>query len=178
VRYLVDVMAGLPAIVAGLFVLSIWVIGLHRGDTGLAGALALFVVELPVIVRSSEEILKLVPDSLREASLALGVARWRTILRVVVPTALPGMLTGIMLAVARVAGETAPILLVVGVTDNLNTNVFSGQQANLALYVFDNAGLPEQTAVNRAWTGALTLVLLVLLLSVIARLLARRFSRR
>jgi len=170
----VDVMTGLPSIVAGLFVLALWVLILHQGYSGFAGSLALVILMIPVVVRTTEEMLRLVPDSLREASYALGIPRWRTIRAIVLPTALPGITTGIMLAVARVSGETAPLLLTVFGNTAINVNPFSGPQEALPLFVFSQAGLPNDTALARAWAGALTLILLVVLLNVIARLLVRR----
>jgi phosphate transport system permease protein len=174
IRFFVDVMTGIPSIVAGLFVLSFWILGLHQGFSGFAAALALSVLMLPIIVRSSEEMLKLVPDSLREASLALGVPRWKTILRIVLPTALPGIITGVMLAVARVAGETAPVLLTAFGLASINNNPFQGPQSSLPLYIFQQAGDAQTTAINRAWTAALTVILVVMVLNLLARLLTRR----
>ena len=174
VRYVVDVMTGLPSIVAGLFVLSFWVLALGRGFSGFAGALALAILMLPVVVRSAEEMLKLVPAELREAGLALGLPRWRITWKVVLPTALPGIVTGIMLAVARITGETAPLLLTIFGTDSINNNPFNGPQSALPLFVFDQAGRPNQTALDRAWAGALTLILIVVVLNLIARLLSSR----
>jgi phosphate transport system permease protein len=147
---------------------------LHQGFSGLAAGMALSILMLPIIVRASEEMLKLVPDDLREASYALGVPRWRTILRVVLPSASAGLTTGIILAVARVTGETAPLLLTAFGFDSLRTNPFQGAQSSLPLFVFLQAGSAFEVAVNRAWAGALTLIVFVLLLSVIARLLTRR----
>lgn len=174
IRFFVDVMTGIPSIVAGLFVLSFWILGLGQGFSGFAAALALSVLMLPIIVRSSEEMLKLVPDSLREASLALGIPRWKTILRIVLPTALPGIVTGVMLAIARVAGETAPVLLTAFGAASINNDPFREAQSSLPLYVFQQAQDPQPTAVNRAWTAALTLILIVMVLNLLARLLTRR----
>jgi phosphate transport system permease protein len=174
IRFFVDVMTGIPSIVAGLFVLSFWILGLGQGFSGFAAALALSVLMLPIVVRSSEEMLRLVPDSLREASLALGVPRWKTILRIVLPTALPGIVTGIMLAIARVAGETAPVLLTAFGAASINNDPFHGAQSSLPLYVFQQAGDAQPSAVNRAWTAALTLILVVMVLNLLARLLTRR----
>jgi phosphate transport system permease protein len=174
VRFLVDVMTGIPSIVAGLFVLSFWVLGLGRGFSGFAASLALSVLMLPVVVRTAEEMLRLVPGELREASYALGVPRWKTVLRIVLPTALPGIVTGVVLAVARVAGETAPVLLTAFGNPSIQLNPFSGPQSSLPLLVFQQAGQPQQTAVDRAWTAGLTLVLLVMVLNLLARLLTRR----
>ncbi|MEO6204231.1 MAG: phosphate ABC transporter permease PstA [Mycobacteriales bacterium] len=174
IRFFVDVMTGIPSIVAGLFVLSFWILGLGQGFSGFAASLALTVLMLPVIVRASEEMLKLVPDVLREASYALGVPRWKTILRIVLPTALPGIITGIMLAIARVAGETAPVLLTAFGAASINTDPFHGPQSSLSLYVFQQAGEAQSTAVDRAWTAALTLILVVMTINLVARLLTRR----
>ncbi len=170
----VDVMTGLPSIIAGLFVLAFWLLILHQSFSGFAGSLALFIIMLPVVVRSSEEILQLVPDSLREASYALGLPRWRTIVSVVLPTALPGLTTGVMLAIARIAGESAPLLLTIFGSQAINVNPFNGPQDGLPLFIFNQAGLPNNTAVDRAWAGALTLIIIVVLLNVLARLLTRR----
>jgi phosphate transport system permease protein len=174
VRFFTDVMTGVPSIVAGLFIYAFWVLALGQGFSGFAAALSLMILMLPTIVRSAEEMLKLVPDSLREAALALGIPRWRTILSVVLPTASAGIITGIMLAVARVAGETAPLLLTALNFDAINLNPFSGQQAALPTFIFAQAGQPQRVALDRAWAGALTLVLLILLLNLIARAIARR----
>jgi phosphate transport system permease protein len=174
----VDVMTGLPSIIAGLFILSFWGLVLHHGFSGFAGALALTVIMLPVVVRTTEEMLRLVPAALREASFALGVRKWRTVLSIVLPTALAGITTGVMLAVARVIGETAPVLLTVFGTASINMNPFSGPQESLPLFVFSEAGQPNNTAVDRAWSGALTLIILVLVLTTAARLLTRRSALR
>jgi len=174
VRFLIDVMTGIPSIVAGLFIFAFWVLGLHQGFSGLAAGLALAVLMLPVVVRSSEEMLKLVPNDLREASYALGVPRWRTIVSVVLPTAAGGITTGVMLAVARVTGETAPLLLTAFGFDAIRTSPFKGPQSGLPLFVFQQAGSAFDVAVHRAWAGALTLIVIVLLLTVIARLVAGR----
>lgn len=172
-QLVVDVMIGIPSIVAGLFVLALWILALGQPFSGFAGSLALVILMLPTIIRTSEEMLRLVPGALREASLALGVARWRTIVSVVLPTALPGIVTGVLLGIARVMGETAPVLLTVFGNTSINANPFSGPQGSLPLFVFSEAGLPNDTALNRAWAGALTLILIVLLLNVAGRLFAR-----
>jgi phosphate transport system permease protein len=173
VSALVDVMTGLPSIVAGLFVLSFWVLLLDMGYSGLAGALALMVLMLPTVIRTTEEMLKLVPSSLREASYALGVPKWITIVRIVLPTAMPSIITGIMLAVARVVGETAPVMLTVFGSQVINFNPLSGPQGSLPLLIFGEAGEPFDTAFDRAWSGALTLILIVLVLNLVARFVAR-----
>jgi phosphate transport system permease protein len=174
IRFFVDVMTGVPSIVAGLFIYAMWVVSFHRGFSGFAGSLALAVLMLPIIVRSSEEMLLLVPGALREASYALGVPRWRTILRIVLPTASAGITTGVMLAVARVVGETAPLLFTVFNNPYTNKNPFSGPQGSLSLFVFSQARSAYAPAVQRAWTGALVLIALVVVLYVGARLLTRR----
>jgi phosphate transport system permease protein len=174
VRFFVDVMTGIPSIVAGLFVFAFWVLALGRGFSGFGGALALGVLMLPVVVRSTEEMLRLVPRDLREASFALGVPRWRTIASVVLPTAASGITTGVMLAVARVTGETAPLLLTVFGNSYIHLDPFHGLQDALPLFVFKQAGQAYQPAIDRAWTGALTLIVIVMALYVGARLLTRR----
>ncbi|WP_433388062.1 phosphate ABC transporter permease PstA [Micromonospora sp. KLBMP9576] len=181
VRFFVDVMTGIPSIVAGLFVLAFWVLVVspwfndgRPAFSGFAAALALSVLMLPTVVRSTEEMLRLVPAPLREGAYALGVPKWKTILRVVLPTALPGIVTGVMLAVARAAGETAPVLLVAGGGAAINFNPFAENQSSLALFVYQQAGDASSHAPARAWTAALTLVALVLILTVAAKLLARR----
>lgn len=172
VTFIVDVMMGLPSIVAGLFILSLWILSFHQKASGFAGSLALMILMLPLVIRSSEEMLKLVPHALREAAYALGVPKWRTILRVVIPTALPGIVTGVMLGVARVMGETAPVLLVVGFTSSINANPFSGAQGSLPAFIYNEATQPYQNAIDRAWAGALTLILIIMILNLLARLIA------
>jgi phosphate transport system permease protein len=176
VTFFVDVMTGIPSIVAGLFIFTVWILALGFHRAGFPAALALTILMIPTVVRSTEEMLKLVPDELREASLALGVPKWRTILRVVIPTALPGIVTGVMLGVARVVGETAPLLLLIGATDSINFDPFHGPQEALPLIIFDQAGRPNDAAVARAWGAALVLIAIVMLLNLIARLVAR-FTR-
>jgi phosphate transport system permease protein len=172
VTFFVDVMMGLPSIVAGLFVLSFWILGLGEGVSGFAASLALLILMMPIAIRSTEEMLRLVSPALREASYALGVPKWRTITRVVLPTALPGIVTGMMLGVARIMGETAPVLLLVGVSQSINGNPFSQPQGSLPLFVFNESQNSLQTAVDRGWAAALTLIILVMLLNLIARLIA------
>jgi phosphate transport system permease protein len=177
VTFFVDVMTGVPSIVAGLFVYTFLLLGFGLRPFGAAGAIALAILMLPVAVRSSEEMLKLVPRELRESSYALGVPRWRTILKVVIPTALSGLITSALLAVARVAGETAPLILLVGYAAKINTNPFEGDQATLPMLIWDQlgkrGGSVTDFTIERAWGAALVLVLLVLLLNVVARLIAR-----
>jgi phosphate transport system permease protein len=171
---MVDVMVGIPSVIAGLFIYAFWVLALHQGFSGFAAALALSILMLPIVVRSAEEMIKLVPASLREASYALGITRWRTLLRIVLPTASAGITTGVMLAVARVTGETAPLLLTSFGFDSTRTNPFSGPEESLPLYVFRQASSAFDTAIDRAWAAALTLIVVVVLLTVAARLLTAR----
>lgn len=178
VSFFVDVMTGVPSIVAGLFVLAFWLLLLGFSFSGFAGSLALSILMMPTVVRAAEEMLKLVPDDLREASYALGVPRWRTICFVVLPTAFTGILTGVMLAIARVMGETAPLLLTVFVSSAINNNPFQGPQMALPLFIFDQAGRPNETAIDRAWAAALTLILIIMLLNLVARVIARLRSSR
>lgn len=182
VSLFVDVMTGVPSIVAGLFVYAFWILALGFQKSGFAGSLALFILMLPIVIRSSEEMLKLVPMDLREASYALGVPKWRTVLRVVLPTALAGIVTGVMLGVARIAGETAPLLLLVGINQKIEFNPFAGTedpnpQAALPTYIFEQFGVAvgntEAPAFERAWGAALVLIIIIGLLSLIARLVAR-----
>jgi phosphate transport system permease protein len=174
VRFLIDVMTGIPSIVAGLFVLAFWLIALGQGFSGFAGSMALAIIELPIVVRTSEEMIRLVPNALREASYALGIPKWKTIVRVVLPAASTGITTGVMLAVARVIGETAPVLLVVSSNNFINNNPFKNPQASLPVFIFQNVLSPSDYNVQRAWAAALTLILIVVVLYVAARLLTRR----
>jgi len=178
ISFFVDVMTGLPSIVAGLFIYTLCILTLGGSFAGIYGALALAILMLPVVIRSTEEMLKLVPNELRESSYALGVARWRTIMKIVVPTALPGIMTGIMLGIARVTGETAPLLLTTFFTTSLNTNPFEGAQTALPqlIYVEATRGLPA--AIDRAWAAALTLIVIVMMLNLVARIVAWRSSRK
>jgi phosphate transport system permease protein len=180
ITFLVDVMTGIPSIVAGLFAYALFVIFFGPGvRMGLAGAIALSVLMIPVVVRSAEEVLKLVPNELREASYALGVPKWRTIVKVVLPTALAGLGTGVTLAIARVIGETAPLLVTVGITNATNLNPFDGRMATLpvfAYYQLTQPGVPPEHGIDRAWTAALVLIVIVLLLNLIARLISRFFA--
>ncbi|UGY92863.1 phosphate ABC transporter permease PstA [Streptomyces gobiensis] len=173
VTFFVDVMTGIPSIVAGLFVLSFWIILLDFGYSGFAGAMALAILMLPIVVRSTEEMLKLVPNELREASLALGVPKWRTILKVVLPTAIGGITTGVMLAVARIAGETAPVLLLVFGAQHINTNPFEGAQSSLPYYIYEQWAVATPASYDRAWAAALVLIVFVMILNLVARGIAR-----
>ncbi|MFI0989946.1 phosphate ABC transporter permease PstA [Streptomyces exfoliatus] len=173
VTFFVDVMTGIPSIVAGLFVLATWNLMLGFGPSGFAGAMALSILMMPVVVRSTEEMLKLVPNELREASLALGIPKWRTILKVVLPTAIGGITTGVMLAVARITGETAPVLLLVFGTKLINPNPFEGAQSSLPLYVYEQFAVGTDAAMARAWGAALVLIAFVMILNLVARGIAR-----
>ena len=180
ITFLVDVMTGIPSIVAGLFAYALFVVFFGPGVRfGIGGAVALSVLMVPVVVRAVEEMLKLVPAELREASYALGVPKWRTILKVVLPAAAAGIATGITLAVARVIGETAPLLLVVGTTTSLNLNPFEGRMATLPVFAFSSYTVPganPEPSLDRAWTAALVLMIIVLGLNLAARIIAKRFA--
>ncbi|MET0726128.1 MAG: phosphate ABC transporter permease PstA [Leifsonia sp.] len=178
VTFFVDVMTGIPSIVAGLFAFALF--ALIFDDPGIrfgfGGAVALSVLMIPVVVRSSEEMLKLVPNELREASLALGVPKYLTVLKVVLPTSIAGIITGVMISIARVIGETAPLLIVAGFTASMNYNLFSERMMTLPVFVYNqyaSQGTDAQAYLDRAWTGALTLILIVALLNIIARLVAK-----
>jgi phosphate transport system permease protein len=173
VRFFVDVLTGVPSIVFGLFIYIVLVVGTGSSFAGYKGSLALSLLMLPVVIRSAEVILLLVPNSLRESALALGAARWTVIFRVVLPTALSGMVTGVLLAVARAAGETAPLLFTAAAT---NRTTFDLQQFmnSLPVQIYSDVTSPTQSVVNRAWGAALTLVTLILILNLLARLVSRR----
>jgi phosphate transport system permease protein len=195
--FMVDILTGIPSIVAALFIFTLVIETINLQPSGWMVSLALIILMVPVIVRATEEMLKLVPNELREASYALGVPKWKTILRVVIPTALTGLITGVVLGIARVAGETAPLLILVSYSDSMNSNPFSGAQAALPTLIrsqFNDAGqtaaggsyhLDPKTglrvqgalknyAIDRMWAAALTLILIVLVLTVIARLIGRK----
>jgi phosphate transport system permease protein len=174
IRTMADVMTGVPSIVMGLFVYTVWV--LRFGLSGFAGSLALACLMLPIVIRSTEEILKLVPPGLREASLALGASRARTIVTVVLPAAVPGITSGALLAVARAAGETAPLLFTIGAGRKANWSVFEGVNTALSTQIFRNATQPFPGAVERAWGAALTLIVLVVVLTILARIVTKRFA--
>ena len=176
ISFFVDVMTGIPSIVSGLFIFTAFVLGLGLERSGFAAALALAILMLPVVIRTTEEMLRIVPNDLREASYALGVPKWRTVLKVVLPTALAGIVTGAMLAVARVAGETAPLLLTTFLTQSYNHNPFAGPQAALPTFVWDQISSGTPAAVDRAWAGALVLIAMVMIVYIAAKLLAARFA--
>jgi phosphate transport system permease protein len=177
VRFLVDSMSGIPSIVAGLFVYTAWVLGLHKGFSGLAAAMALGVLMLPTVARTGEEMLRLVPSGLREASLALGAPRWRTTLRVVLPAARSGLVTAVVLGVARIAGETAPLLMTAFGTDGVNADPTTGAQSSLPLFVYGRVRNSLPSEVARGWAGALVLIVLVLVLFTLARAVGSRTGK-
>jgi phosphate transport system permease protein len=176
ISFFVDVMTGIPSIVAGLFIFTALVLGLGLERSGFAASLSLAILMLPVIIRTTEEMLRIVPNDLREASYALGVPKWRTVLRIVLPTSLAGIVTGAMLAVARVAGETAPLLLTTFLTQSYNYNPFSGPQASLPTFIWDQITSGTTASVDRAWAGALVLITIIMLFYIAAKLLAARFA--
>jgi phosphate transport system permease protein len=180
ITFFVDVMTGIPSIVAGLFAYALFEILLGPGTrVGISGSAALAVLMIPIVVRSSEEMLRLVPNELREAAYALGVPKWLTILKVVLPTSIAGITTGIMLAIARVMGETAPLLVAAGFSNDFNFNIFEDRMQSLPNFVYYSyiaqGSIPE-AYLNRAWAGALTLILIVMVLNLGARLIARTFA--
>ena len=176
ISFFVDVMTGIPSIIAGLFIYTFWVLTLGFERSGFAASLALTILMVPTVVRATEEMLRIVPNDLREASLALGIPKWRTILKVVIPTALGGIITGVMLAVARVAGETAPLLLTTFLSQSMNWNPFTGPQASLPTFVWDQIASGTNASLDRAWAGALVLILVVMILYLGARIVARFFA--
>ncbi len=173
VRTLVEAMTALPSIVAGLFIYSVWILALGQPRSGLAASLALSVMMLPIIARAADVVLRVVPGGLREASLALGASRWRTVWHVVLPTARPGLATALILGVARGIGETSPVLLTSGAADFTKVNPFDGAMNSLPLFIFGNVRSGNDIGIQRAYGAALVLLLLVLVLFVVARLLAR-----
>ena len=181
VTFFVDVMTGIPSIVAGLFAFSLFLIilGPASAINGFAGAVSLAVLMTPVVVRATEEMLKIVPNELREASYALGVPKWLTIVKVVIPTALAGIATGVIIAIARIIGETAPLLLAAGFTTSMNYNPFEEKMMTLPVFVYTSyaiQGTDVQSYVDRAWAGALTLMIIVMVLNLVARIISKLFS--
>jgi phosphate transport system permease protein len=178
IRFLVQAMSGVPSIVAGLFILSAILYPITKSFSGFMGALALTILMIPTIARTSEEVLNLIPNDLREAGVALGGTQWRTVAMIVLPAAKSGLITAVILGVARIAGETAPLLLLTGGGDKVNVNAFSGPLGSLPYYIWKsfNAGSPE--ALTRAWAGLLVLVGLVLVLFTVARYLGTKKSSK
>lgn len=192
IRFFVDVMTGIPSIVAGLFAFAGFTlfvetfigsspVHLQGVKTGFTAAVALSVLMIPVVVRSTEEMLRVVPNELREASYALGVRKWRTIMKVVIPTAISGIASGVTLAIARVTGETAPILVTAGFATTINWNVFSGWMTALPVFIYRQLTNPTAPAAGdpsaaRAWAAALVLIVIVMALNLIARIIAKVFA--
>jgi phosphate transport system permease protein len=175
IAFMADVMTGVPSIVMGLFIYTIWV--LHFGYSGMAGSFALACLMLPIVIRSSYEMLRLVPDSLRQGSYALGATKARVTLTVVLPASIGGIVSGALLAIARAAGETAPLLFTILTVEATNTNLFSGANTALSAQIFYNAQSPYVGAEQRAWGAALTLIAITFILMIVARLITARFTR-
>jgi len=178
--FFVDVMTGIPSIVAGLFAYALFEIFLGPGiRLGVMGSVALSVLMIPIVIRSAEEVLKIVPNHLREAAYALGTPKWRTITKVVLPTAFAGLVTGVMIATARIIGETAPLLVTTGVVDSINADPFNGRMQNLAVYAYNeyrSPGVMKQASYDRAWAAALVLIAIVMILNIAARFVYRRYK--
>lgn len=168
VTFMVDVLAGVPSIVAALFIFSLWIVTLGFQQSGFAVSLALVLLMLPVVVRSAEEMLRLVPDELREASYALGIAKWKTIVRIVLPIATPGIVSGVLLSVARIIGETAPVLVLVGYSRSINFDMFHDNMASLPLLIYTELTNPEHAGFLRVWGAALTLIIIVAVINLSA----------
>ena len=171
VRFFVQAMSGIPSIVAGLFIYAVWMIGLGNSYSAGAGAAALAILMIPTVSRTSEEVLKLIPNDLREAGLAMGATQWRTVAMIIIPAAKSGLVTAIILGIARVAGETAPLLLTIGGADGLNLNPFSGNNAALPFYIWKNLSLGNEIAIQRAWLGVFILIVIVFIFFTLARVL-------
>lgn len=175
--FMVDILSGVPSIVAALFIYALWITSFGFGRSGFAVTLSLILMMIPIVVRNTEEMLRVVPMDLREASYALGVPKWKTIYKIVLPTALSGIVTGVMLAIARVMGESAPVLVLVGSTRNINWNMFDGPQSSLPLMMLDmyKSGTTEPT-LDKLWGAALTLVIMIAILNIGARIIAAKYS--
>lgn len=176
INFFVDVMTGIPSIVAGMFIYTFWILTMGFPQSGFAAGLALTILMIPVVIRSAEEMLRIVPNELREGALALGIPKYRVIVKVVLPTAISGIITGVMLAIARVTGETAPLLLTTFLAQDINWNAFSDSQASLPTFIWDQIARGTQSSLDRAWAGALTLILIVLAFYATARILAARYA--
>ncbi|ALB02526.1 phosphate ABC transporter permease PstA [Kocuria palustris] len=183
ITFLVDVMTGIPSIVAGLFASALFtiILGQQGVRMGIVGAVALTVLMIPTVVKSTEEMLKVVPNELREASYALGVRKWRTILKVVIPTAISGIAAGVTLAIARVIGETAPLMVTIGFLDSMNANPFHDWMSSLPTFIYQQLMRPispttPDPSTDRAWAAALVLIVFVMLLNLAARLIANAFA--
>lgn len=171
--FMVDILSGVPSIVAALFIYALWIATFGFPKSAFAVSLALVLLMVPVVVRSTEEMLRIVPQDLREASYALGVPKWKTIARIVLPTALPGIITGIMLALARVMGETAPLLILVGYAPFINFNLFGGEMGSLPGVMVAEMNNPTEAGSMRIWGAALTLILVIAVLNIAAKLIGR-----
>jgi phosphate transport system permease protein len=176
--FMVDVLAGLPSIVAALFIFSLWIATMGFEQSAFAVSLALVLLMLPIVVRSTEEMLKLVPNDLREASYALGIPKWKTIMRIVVPVAMPGIISGVLLAIARVMGETAPVLVLVGYSRAINFDIFNGNMASLPLLIYTELNNPEHAGFLRVWGAALTLIIVVAVVYLVAAAANRMIAIR
>lgn len=177
IKFLVQAMSGVPSIVAGLFILSAIVYPITKAYSGFAGALALSILMIPTIARTSEEVLLLIPNDLREAGVALGGTQWRTVAMVVVPAARSGLVTAMILGIARIAGETAPVLLLTGGGDSVNGNPFSGPMGSLPFYIWKSYAVGTEESVTRAWAGILVLLVIVLVLFISARVMSERRTK-
>jgi len=176
VSFMVDILTGIPSIVAALFIYALWVTTFNFQRVGIAVCLALTMLMIPTVVRSTEEMLKLVPNELREASYALGVPKWKTIMKIVIPTSFSGIVTGVLLGLARVMGETAPLIILGPYTAVIATNLFDGLMPTLPTMIYQNYGESVQPSVDRVWGAALTLILIIFLLNILGRFIGR-FSK-
>ena len=173
VRFFIQAMSGIPSIVAGLFIYAIWMINMGNSYNAVAGAGALAILMIPTVARTSEEVLKLIPPDLREAGLALGATQWRTVAMIIIPAAKSGLVTAVILGIARVAGETAPLLLTIGGADAINLNPFSGNSSAMPYYVWKNYSLGNPESISRAWLGVLVLMIVVFIFFSLARFFGR-----
>ncbi|MBP2475863.1 phosphate transport system permease protein [Crossiella equi] len=171
--FMVDILTGVPSIVAALFIYAMWITIFGFSRSAFAMCLALLLLMIPVVIRTTEEMLKIVPNELREASYALGIPKWKTIVKVVIPTALSGIITGIMLGVARVMGETAPALVLLAYAPYINFNIFEGNMANLPLLMNAEFANPEAAGFNRTWGAAMTLILIIMVFNLLATVVSR-----
>jgi phosphate transport system permease protein len=178
VRFFVQAMSGVPSIVAGLFIYAVWMIGLGNNYNAMAGAGALAILMIPTVARTSEEVLKLIPNDLREAGLALGATQWRTVAMIILPAAKSGLVTSVILGIARVAGETAPLLLTMGGADAINLNPFEGNSSALPYYVWKNYQLGNPESIQRAWLGVIVLMMMVFIFFSLARYFGRTKGAR
>ena len=178
VRFFVQAMSGVPSIVAGLFIYAVWMIGLGNSYNIMAGAGALAILMIPTVARTSEEVLKLIPNDLREAGLALGASQWRTVAMIILPAAKSGLVTSVILGIARVAGETAPLLLTIGGADAINLNPFEGNSSALPYYVWKNYSLGNPESIARAWLGVIVLMMMVFIFFSLARYFGRSKGAR